>query len=223
MTAIVLNAFSGNSDYMHANAWQVAICLNVPDPAPDEIVITAPWHTSNGAGFVNGVPHLYAEAGVQQLGPAQGDPLPFGDWVGRIDGALTLVAPESVDESVTGLARAVYRLPSSLIAPYAGLGVPPASTSHTAPSSPTMSGLVLRTNIHKPASSFGPLTDADWYRPVTAGSNTGSLGFTIGNTTGPITADGVFAPPPPPVPPELVPAIVRHEITLRHSAFLAGE
>lgn len=224
MTAIVLNALSGQIDYGHANAWQTAICMNVPNPAPDAITLTAVWHTSNAAGFVNGVPHLYAEAGVQQLGAAQGDPLPFGDWVGRIDGALTLIAPDSVDESVAGLATAVYTLPSSLIAAYAGLGTPPASPLTTAPADTTMEGLVLRTNIHKPGSSFGPFTPADWYRVPTTGSFSGDTGFTIGNTTGPVTAVAVSAPPPPPPPPEL--GLVfecRAEVRLHCSASLDGD
>lgn len=222
MTAVALNALSGHIDFMQANAWQFAICMNVPDPTPGSITLQVWWHTSNGAGYVNGVPNLYAVGGVETLGHAQGDPLPFGDWVGRIDGALTLITPDSVDEGITpGIAEAIYTLPSSLLAPYAGLGVPPASTVQTDPADPAMSGLVLRTNVHKAGGSFGPLTPGDWYRVPTSGSNTGKIGVTTGNTTGQVWAD---ATPPEPPQVEVEPLIqVRAEIRLHCSASLDGD
>jgi hypothetical protein len=209
MTAVVLNAFSGVVDFFNPNARQLAICMNVPSPAPSAITLTVQWHVSSASGWVPAVPNLYAEAAVGALGAAQN----------RIDGTLTLVNPDSVDRSVTGLATAVYTLPNALIAPFAGAGTPPAPGSIH--SDPLMTGMILRTNVHKPGFAFPGYTAGDWYDAMP--SATGSIGVIVGSDTGPITATFVDAPPPPPVPPELVPAIVRHEITLRHSAFLAGE
>jgi hypothetical protein len=157
-------AFSGRVDFV-GGTLQFALAIEPPAGGP-ALTLTIPWHTLSSAGFIPGVPKLYVAPG-ETLSTAQH----------AIDGTITEVVPTSLDTTTTpGLAVAVYKLTSAMVAPYAG------ETGDL-----LSNGMLLRTNYRKgsPDFSFPNYTAADWI--VVPPNNTGLTGVTVGNDTGPIT------------------------------------
>ena len=164
-------AYSGRVNFFDATT-QVFLSILVPADGP-ALKVTIPWHTS--AAFIPGLPKLYIDpAGV--LGDETG-----GHVVGPESGLIE-VPPFSIDETtVPGNRICVYKLSRTTVAPYAGLGT-----------TPTFGGMMLRTNVVKnPAGDINTFPDyrpGDWIEFPPA-ENTGLLGVTVGNDTGPITVE----------------------------------